>query len=389
MKKRILILYIVICCLCLLSCRDNNNAPIQAVSPLSEMEDQSSLDDLYEEYIYPDEWNENLNTTAGICKIDSKISIINDAYPIYRVSQDLFVRENLQNVLDYLNVAYELRNIDIPFKEKIILPNNEEATINLYYNYLSVQLKEYGVIQLEDWVIAGNAFPGEPAGKRLENVKISEEDAVSYGDSMLAALNIEHMALASITKARVIGEHNNTITEGWYLSYALNIGEYIPIDLSRISMPGNMNFEVGEYCAPWSRHELQLFVDEDGIQFFKWKNRLKIEGVIADNIDLLPFSEIQEVARHYIQQGYLGQPMLSEQDLPTVTQIILTNCLVQDNTNSAYGILMPTWVFYFHTPFYESNYLNPFALFINAIDGNRMDPLSKKQDKVNNSEVYA
>ena len=39
------------------------------------------------------------------------------------------------------------------------------------------------------------------------------------------------------------------------------------------------------------------------------------------------------------------------------------------------GVLSPTWIVYFTTPYIEENFLLPAVLCINAVDGTRIDPL--------------
>lgn len=49
-----------------------------------------------------------------------------------------------------------------------------------------------------------------------------------------------------------------------------------------------------QYFPPFRQEEINLFVTEDGVQYFSWQGMAEKAGVIADNTKLLSFEKIQE-----------------------------------------------------------------------------------------------
>ena len=77
-----------------------------------------------------------------------------------------------------------------------------------------------GMVQLESWITGTGGYPGEPAGTKLENIKISQEAAIVQAEEALSALQIHNLGLADIEKARILINYSyETDSEGWLLTY--------------------------------------------------------------------------------------------------------------------------------------------------------------------------
>ena len=99
------------------------------------------------------------------------------------------------------------------------------------------------IIQLENWVLRGNGYPGEPKGTKLNNVIISKKAAIDELDKIIAELDIQNCTLSSAVKARQISAQNKILSEGWYISYYLSVSEKLkPLDIFYTSGSGDMIF---------------------------------------------------------------------------------------------------------------------------------------------------
>ena len=165
---------------------------------------------------------------SSICNINASIEYISAPMQIYNVVPVNFNIKNLKRYLMYFGVSTD-SFVSFPFIADCQTNSGLAASVVLTATYFSVQLGPYGVIQLEDWIVAGNAYPGEPYGTLLSNVKIEQHEAEELSEKTIIALQINNAVLSNTTKARILAPDNHTITEGWYISYVFN-SDSIPFD---------------------------------------------------------------------------------------------------------------------------------------------------------------
>ena len=70
-----------------------------------------------------------------------------------------------------------------------------------------------GFEQAESMVMDGEAYPGEPAGTTLQNVKISQEEAEAAAEAFLEHAGLAYLGLAEAEKARILLGEDNTAEE--------------------------------------------------------------------------------------------------------------------------------------------------------------------------------
>lgn len=79
-------------------------------------------------------------------------------------------------------------------------------------------------------MIAGEAYPGEPKGTTLDNVKISQQEAYEMVNSFLDEVGIENMGIAEAEKARLLLDITfETVSEGWLIKLSRNDGGSVPL----------------------------------------------------------------------------------------------------------------------------------------------------------------
>ena len=138
----------------------------------------------------------------------------------------------------------------------------------------------------------------------------------------------------------------------------------------------------------WEQEYIMGAVTDEGVRHLTWGCPLKVTEVVAEHARLLPFSEIEEIARRQINRklAYSHQ----ENGSLEVAGVILGLVYMGEQNNAEGGLLAPVWVFLKAdrpndqqqklwaqlgqtpaTPYYDT--LNPLVM-INAVDGTIIDP---------------
>ena len=79
-----------------------------------------------------------------------------------------------------------------------------------------------------------------------------------------------------------------------------------------------MQFQSSKYTAPWTPQRLDMFIDHEGIKYFRFCNPIEVTGI--EKAKLLPLDEIKKIIIDYFKAGY-ERVNLIEEDVPTITRI--------------------------------------------------------------------
>jgi len=248
--------------------------------------------------------------------------------------------------------------------------------------YMTIALSENRsrLIQKESTVMAGDAYPGEPKGTTLDNVKISYEDAKKIADNALSSIGIDNLDISSYEKARVISglgdsvPTHTVVSEGWYFEYHHNDGNRQPHKLSdgqsvMYNIPSN---EIMDYDR-LPNETVRLYIDENGIQRFTWDNPSIFTGNILSVNPALSFEQLKEKVKAGFDEVSKQFPEITSPCY--VKDISLVNCPVIAEKDAKKQYLIPTWVI--ECIFAENydpsiNYAKNYLCF-NAIDGTPID----------------
>lgn len=270
-------------------------------------------------------------------------------------------------------------SIPFPFDQIYVMEDNTRRYIwanedMFVYSALS------GTIQPEAWVLAGYAIPDEPRGTSIDNIQIGKEKATNMALELLNALGIDDFGIASITKARIVGEYAaGVVSEGWLLLLSGSYGDYIPVEFSQYQLGGLFRFENEEYAKSWEAESIQIYVDENGIQNFAWRNRMEVVSEVHTNVPILDFEEIKLQIKNNIRYGYAWMDtneVVSDIEIK-VHKIILTGIMipVKDDLDSHY--LVPAWIVFYHFLDAPQNSTSIYVFAVNAIDGSNIDLIAR------------
>lgn len=232
-----------------------------------------------------------------------------------------------------------------------------------------------GITQPENWVMDGEAYPGEPKGTTLQNVKLTQEEAEAAAKAFLEQAGLTYLGLAEAEKARILqGSTYETLSEGWQLTYARSDGGCIPVYYSN-QQTGYLYQRSEDYAPRWYPETLRIYVDENGIQSVNWQFPLEIVETMNENVLLLEFDEIKGQITQAIELGYayMSEKMGgSRQHEVTVTSVVLTNVLVPMRDTVDYQMLVPAWLVFYRQQMGAAEPLTTF-IAVNAVDGSTID----------------
>ena len=264
-------------------------------------------------------------------------------------------------------------DIQIP-SEGIMTCTTRKIQYRLYYNFAYLYDGGDGVIQLEDWILPGDAYPGEPRGTRITNIKISKKDAKSICEEILKELNVDYMSVANVSKARIILPSYEVVSEGWYISYARQYNGYKNMDITEVMPEHRMGRTQTSQMAPWMPEMIFMYVDETGIRMFQWNDPIEIVGakqVVGVSFEKIKKNIIEHFGKHYFWDITIGH----EDRIPQIKGIKIIGTLLSDGTNhNDCGKIVPTWVVYYTTKEDQECFSDISVVCFSAIDGKYVNP---------------
>lgn len=265
--------------------------------------------------------------------------------------------------------------ITLPATYTYSMLDKSRVYVNADERAIEVFTVKYGIVQLESWVEAGGAAPGEPVGTTIDNVKISNKDARETVNTFLLDQNIEDFGIAEMEKARIIDSLTGAIaSEGWSISLTRSDGDSIPVCLDSSELSGLLYFGTKDYVERWPQEVITFFVDERGIKSFLWTHPLEVVEVLNSNINIMSFDEVKKTIKENIKFGMIQREAISNTTgryQLKIDKIILSNVLVPIKDNLEYQMLIPVWLVFYK----NEDSANNTVFAVNAIDGSSVDLL--------------
>lgn len=237
---------------------------------------------------------------------------------------------------------------------------------------ISIYMDDNGIIQMQRWILNQGSWEGE--GPVTLTPSITQEQAQTKAEQVLADLGFENMSVAWVEKARMLDGTLgfNTLSTGWFITYVCSEGGNIPFDSDSVSS-GLMNYEDDSalYAPSWPQETITLFVDETGARYFRWYCPCGEPELVNANVALLPFDQVYTRMCQLVRQGFAwaDTPGTKSDDF-LIYRVLLTNCLVREKNQADSAVWMPTWIFVYQ--FASSNKTQPGYIAINALDGSRV-----------------
>ena len=237
----------------------------------------------------------------------------------------------------------------------------------------------------------GNLFDERDASlsqTTLKETSISEREAIAAAEKVLTDLQIEGMALSSVTRAEMqkmgsfAGMYSTYESSGYNLIYTRSCDGISFVDTTTggvydIADRSSQEY-MPEYSAPWFLEMIMIYVDENGVSRFSWSGYAEIGEKLSENAALLPFEEVMERADKQLFYQNGGEAAMAQEVNIWVDRIQLGWTLINQKDNPGKGLFVPAWhLFYNKTAVYDGE--EPLEeggfLILNAIDGSVVDPL--------------
>lgn len=213
---------------------------------------------------------------------------------------------------------------------------------------------------------------------------ISPQEARKMAEAYIAHLGLsEELTFAHMEKAGIASIIEQAyVSEGYQVEFT-RTGSYPARSFYLMDTCFLMNFQDTEvYNVPLGYPEtLFLYVSEKGIESMEWKKPFRLAGRANDDVALLPFSELSDLAIRYFKLGHahLEQPFYSGFLVTSATLTVLPQRLKDEQGL----VLMPVWVLQMDPYLLKQDrsldrskmdkaLLRPYVLVINAVDGSRI-----------------
>ncbi len=247
---------------------------------------------------------------------------------------------------------------------------------------------EVGEITQEEWENAGYEFTG-----------ISPDEAVQEVDQLLEAIGADDMAVATVemslqttydasyniddnsfetyqTQQEEIlsGKHNDKITGITYRVYCERQVNGVNVTSDTFS-----SYLDDAYGKQWYYEDFTVDVCKDGIYSVRWASPYEVTETIAQDTEILPFSEAEKIINQMFRANHDPGPESTALFEYEVDQIVLSLRRIAEPGGVESGLLIPVWdvygeawITYPGEPKMSGNG-DVSLLTINAIDGSVID----------------
>lgn len=291
--------------------------------------------------------------------------------------------EDIEEGRNYLNVMVE--NGD--GKDGNIYVSNYAAgkygstgfSYNSGYDEMYISESEYDSMMRDG---TEEEFGWTGTGVLYDKVTLKKEDAQLVADKTITDLGITGLALVRADRAV---SRDYPEKGGYRFEYMRESG----------GIPG-YQFRGGswhkdepppQYSSPFSMEELSILVTEDGVQEFYWYGCTKAIETVNENVELLPFEDIQQRLLDQVRfKNSFGQleSMKNYTVYITSAELRVGYIGVKDNPDQA--MLVPVWVFESEFGFYndylkkDERFNNNDSYMLNAIDGGVVEMERPEED---------
>jgi len=270
----------------------------------------------------------------------------------------------------------ELEEPDDGGGESIIVRDGQTPPMEFY----TVNYKEINLAAMEYEVMGSDISSSKPLeiSEQLD-ITTSREEAERKALEAASACGISECEIVSAGKMQVDGQASYVFTLGRLIGGIPSISIYDYEGTQAFGADG------GEYREPWNQENIRVVVNDKGVVGFLWEYPPEILNVLNENVAIISYDEIKEIAKSQLQRSQTADEFeLSQNSGKTIeiNRIVLNMMRVakEDSMDSYY--YLPVWDFLGPTVVYSAEESEgegiPLTsgksfLTINAIDGSIID----------------
>ena len=280
-----------------------------------------------------------------------------------------YSKEEIQS--DMEGVSARIKNVDInhpEFSEEeralyIASQQTELGELQKQYSLASddkpIRVSSYD--QLRDYKLSIDSYIYDNAGSRIATLNINAGgDQSNLRASGFTITRIKSSFAISKGTIKTVKQATEAATEiiksiGYddiYSVVGTNVGEYgISVYFGRkygqISYSESVNTESiysNDYQYQWPEEKLRISFTRDAqeIRFVSWFGRSKIVRTINENVQIMPFSELQKIIRPTLREVFSWKDESSERSI-VITQINLGYKRIPIQNSDDQYMVIPVW----------------------------------------------
>lgn len=295
-----------------------------------------------------------------------------------RISSEIMSQLKYALSEKYYEDSNTIDSNDMPVLLSLRSDQNEPWELIVHPDYFLLTQFRTAILQMESWVIRGDAIPKEPKGTTLNHLMCTEEEARECVHSFLLSTEMNLFEISEIEKARFVDVFNyDTITEGWYVKCAKCVSNCLPFEYTNYTSYGGMlRFSDEAYAAGLGSESLRLFVNETGIVQIAWQNPTKVIEKTVNTIELKSIDEIKPIIKQTVRNcvSWIGDAEEGSRFSGcSIIRMVLSYCYVPVKNHPDRFFFTPTWFVLVQYDGQAQRGIRPYAIAINAVDGARID----------------
>jgi beta-lactamase regulating signal transducer with metallopeptidase domain len=182
----------------------------------------------------------------------------------------------------------------------------------------------------------------------LRNCNLTLDEAKNIAEEFLNKLDIQDMGLslaASTIQYNPKYDEEKEIINEFSQSYVLHYTR--KVNGVQITHQLNQPDPAQQYDAYWPQELIVIAVNDSGVTQFSWVSPISVKNIINSNVELLPFSEIQDIFKRNIGMNidYLdNDPNIIGREIH-INRVVLGLTKIKQKDSSEH-ILIPSWNFF-------------------------------------------
>ncbi|MBQ4448248.1 MAG: hypothetical protein II897_08160 [Clostridia bacterium] len=243
--------------------------------------------------------------------------------------------------------------------------------------YSNPQLKT----EVERW---GSMYEGEKNAVVI--AAISLEQAIAEAQAFLKEIGAEGFVPAEYEQARLLNSSTlELMSTGWEIKLVRSFGYAAVNSFENDAAKDPIGRVAGdtEFSYAWKCEWIDIYVSENGVEFFDWLGPLEDKGIANENVQLMEFDELTKIIKRYFTAN-LSDPDFWSPLYFRIDEMTLT-VLPTGKKDSSDAYMMPAWVCVIglyhsaedegYSAFYfpgEQQLASRSTVAFNAIDGTRV-----------------
>jgi len=205
---------------------------------------------------------------------------------------------------------------------------------NYRNNFIEIQTYESQNLDMSKWAADDTGFLTPPP------IKTSKQEIIRQAEALIKSLGIEGMVMSSCELSLPDNDTCRIVFSKEYNGVAVN---YTNNDVESDGAT--------LYTHPWPAERIEMAFNDNGLLTFLWQSPSEEVEILSDNIELLAFEKIQDIARNQLSNRFKwGEDGIQEkyatEKRVVINEIRLGMMRVSIPNRTDEYMVIPVWDFY-------------------------------------------